>query len=114
MAGFVDVLLRGVILVGGAVALGGVVFLVAVLRVPPDVADGPARGALRLVTLGALVAGVAQLAVGLLALGALVERSGLAVLAPYARTSFALVVVVRLAFAFATVVCAAVLARGTS
>ena len=35
MAGFIDVLLRGLMLVGAAVALGGVVFVLAVLRAGP-------------------------------------------------------------------------------
>ena len=90
MAGFVDVLLRGVMLAGAAAALGGVVFVRAVLRAGPGTKpDAPARRALRLVALGAGVVVAAQLAVASLALGTLVLDLGTTVAAPFARTAFA-------------------------
>ena len=50
MAGFVDVLLRGLILVLASVALGGVAWLRFVLRAEPHVKpDGPTVLALRAV-----------------------------------------------------------------
>ena len=54
MAGFVDVLLRGLMLVGGAVALGGVVFVLAVLGAGPGTKPDPTVvRSLRLVAAGA-------------------------------------------------------------
>src|SRR5438128_12459934 len=112
MTGFVDVLLRGILLVGAAVALGGVFFVRVVLRAGPGIKpDEPARRALRLTALGAGVVAVAQGAVGALTLGTLVVDLGGAALAPFTQTPFAMASGVRVAFALATVALAVVLAR---
>ncbi len=107
MAGFVDVLLRGVMLVGAAAALGGVVFVWVVLRAGPGTKpDVRTRRALRLVALGAGVVAAAQVAVGAVALGTLVLDHGPAVAAPFARTTFAFASVGRAAVAMVTLLLA--------
>ncbi len=112
MAGFVDVLLRGLMLVGGAVALGGVVFTWAILRAGPGTTPDEARArALRLVALGAAVAALAQLAVSAVALGTLAQDFGPSIVAPYARTSFARATLVRVALGAAMAMLARALAR---
>ena len=91
MAGFVDVLLRGLALCGQAIAIGGVLFAILLLR--PALAEGAAARArltksLRLTAIGAAVVGGAQL----LSLGVQLSVLGDAVggwpLAEVARTSF--------------------------
>ena len=113
MAGFADVLLRGVLLVGAALALGGVVFAWLVLRAGPGVKpDDATCRVLRLAALGAVVVALAQMAVGALTLGALLADAGAAAAAPFARTPFALASTVRVILAAATAVLALALARG--
>ncbi len=91
MAGFVDVLLRGLALCGQAVAIGGVVFALLLLRPSlPEGGPAPSRLArsLALTTLGAAVVAGAQilsLAVQLLVLGD--AASGVPI-AEVAETSF--------------------------
>ena len=113
MAGFLDVLLRGLMLSGGALALGGVVFLRVVLRAGPGPApDAVALRSLRLVALGAGVAAAAQLALALVALGAIVSDLGAGAVAAFARTPFVLVCAARIALALATIALARRVARG--
>jgi putative copper resistance protein D len=103
MAGFVDVLLRGVMLVGAAAALGGVVFAWAILRAGPGTKpEARTRRALRLVAAGAGVVAAAQIAVGAVAFGTLVIDHGPAVAAPFAQTPFAMAGVGRAAVATVT------------
>ena len=96
MTGFADVILRGLMLVGGAVAVGGVVFVLAVLRGGPGVKpDTTTARALRLAAAGAAVLALAQASTGLVALGTLLgERNAAAALA-FVRTPFAIVLLGR-------------------
>jgi len=115
MAGFLDVFLRGLMLSGGALALGGVVFLRVVLRAGPGRApDALARRSLRLVALGGGVAASAQLALVLVALGAIVSDLGGGAVAAFVRTPFVLVCAARIALAVLTVTAALGLARGAA
>jgi len=103
MTGFLDVLLRGVMLVGGAAVLGGVVFVWAIVRSGPGTKpDGRTRRALRLTALAAGVVAVAQVAVSTVALGALVLDLGASAASPFARTSFAFASATRVALAVTT------------
>jgi putative copper resistance protein D len=112
MTGFVDVLLRGVILVGASLALGGVVFAWAVLRGGPGVKpDHAVRRSLRLTALGAGLAALAQLAASALTLGALTGSLGAAAVGPYAATSYAQVTAARVLLAMVTAALACALAR---
>jgi putative copper resistance protein D len=91
VAGFVDVLLRGLALCGQAVAIGGVLFALLVLR--PALADGGAARArlvrsLWLTALGAaVVAGAQMLSLGV-QLSVLGDVTGGWPIAEVARTSF--------------------------
>ena len=115
MAGFVDVLLRGVILVGASVALGGVVFAWAVLRGGPGVKPDPAGArSLRLAAAGAAIAGVAQLGASALTLGTLVQSLGAGAVTPYASTTYGAVTVARVLLAVVTAVLARTLARASA
>jgi putative copper resistance protein D len=99
-------------LVGGAVALGGVVFVWAILRAGPGTKPDEARArALRLVALGAAAAALAQLAVGAVALGVLAQDFGPSIVAAYARTSFALATLARVALGAAVTMLALALVR---
>src|SRR5204862_6538795 len=112
MTGFVEVLLRGVLLVGAAVVLGGVVFARVVLRAGPGTKpDESARRTLALAALGACVVAVAQGAVGALTFGTLVVDGGAAAVAPFTRTPFAIASGVRIVLAIATALLALALAR---
>jgi len=72
MAGFVDVLLRGLILVLVSLVLGGVVWTRWIVRVVPRAAPTPAVTlALRIVAGAAALAALAQLGTLLVALAAL-------------------------------------------
>ena len=72
MAGFVDVLLRGAILVLGSLALGGVAWTRLVLRTEPHTKPAPAAVlALRIVAAAAWLAALAQLATMIVALAEL-------------------------------------------
>src|SRR5205823_6666953 len=90
MAGFVDVLLRGLILVLTSVALGGVAWLRFVLRAEPHVKP-EARTALALRTIAAAATGaaLAQAAVVLVGLTAVADVHGAWPLAAFFETTFA-------------------------
>ena len=91
MAGFVDVLLRGLILVLASVSLGGVAWLAFVLRAEPHVKpDGPIALALRTVALASGGVGLAQAAVVVVSLGALATSHGAWPAADFFVTTFAL------------------------
>src|SRR5688572_20429790 len=96
MAQFVDVLLRGVLLVFASVAAGGVAWALLVLRAPADAKpDGPTRLALRATALTAALGAAAQLAVVALVLGDLARHAGIVPLGPYLETGFARVALAR-------------------
>jgi putative copper resistance protein D len=91
MAGFVDVLLRGLILVLASVALGGVAWLRFVLRAEPHVKpDGPTTLALRAVAAASAGVAAAQAAVVLVSLGALAAEHGAWPAREFFATTFAL------------------------
>jgi copper resistance protein D len=101
MAGFLDVLLRGLILVLASLALGGVVWVQLVLRVRPGAAPGPAAAlALRVVAAAAGLTALAQSATLLVALVE-VRDSGGWPLAAFAQTTFALTALTRMALGLA-------------
>src|SRR5919108_3694014 len=96
MAGFVDVLLRGLILVLTSVALGGVVWLRVVLHAEPHVKpDGPTAAALRAIAMAAAGAAIAQAAIVLVGLGAVADAHGTWPLAAFFETTFALTATAR-------------------
>jgi putative copper export protein len=106
MAGFLDVLLRGLILVLASLALGGVVWVQLVLRVRPGAAPGPAAAlALRVVAAAAGLTALAQSATLLVALVE-VRDSGGWPLAAFAQTTFALTALTRIALGLAIVLLA--------
>ena len=112
MMGFVDVLLRGLMLTGGATALGGVVFVLAVLRAGPGVKpDRVTARALHLAALGAGVLGVAQAAIGVMALGTLMQDFGASAAASFAGTPFTWATRARVALAVLTARLGLALAR---
>jgi putative copper resistance protein D len=92
MAGFVDVLLRGLILVLASIAVGGVAWLRLVLRAEPHVKpDGPARLALRAVAFAAAGAAAAQAVTGLVSFAAIGGggwRAQAFLATTYAQTAF--------------------------
>jgi putative copper resistance protein D len=111
MAGFADVILRGLLLVAVAVAVGGVAWVRLALRMGPHVKPDPASAvSLRVVAGAGLAASAAQAAVALLVLRELwvVEP---AALAPYLDTTFARVALLRVALGAALAVTACRLAR---
>ena len=90
MAQFVDVLLRGLLLVLASVTAGGVAWALLVLRAPAGAKpDGPTRLALRATALGAALGALAQSAVVALVLGDLAGHAGSPPLGPYLETGFA-------------------------
>jgi putative copper resistance protein D len=96
MAGFIDVLLRGLALVCASLALGGVAWVRLVLRAEPHAKpDAATRLALRVVAAGALGVTATQLALMTVALGALAETHGGWPLALYLDTSFARMAILR-------------------
>src|SRR5712664_1138330 len=100
MAGFVDVLLRGLILVLTSVALGGVACLWFVLRAEPHVKpDAPTALALRTIAAAATGAALAQAAVVLVGLGAVADAHGTWPLAAFFETTFALTATARVILA---------------
>src|ERR687895_180111 len=108
MAGFVDVLLRGALLVLTSLALGGVVWTRRVLRAEPHAKPAPSTTlALRLVAAAAIVAACAQAATLLVALG---EVGGWPI-AAFAETTFARAATLRAGLAIAVAVLALRLAR---
>jgi copper resistance protein D len=111
MAGFLDVLLRGLILVLASLALGGVVWVRLVLRARPEEAPAPATTlALRVVAAGAGLTVLAQSATLLVALVEVRESGGWP-LAAFAQTTFALTALTRMALGLAVGVLALRLAR---
>jgi putative copper export protein len=111
MAGFVDVLLRGAILVLASVALGGVVWTRLALRAPGGTAPAPAtRLALRAVAAAAAAAARAQVSTLLVALGELGGADAWPV-AAFFETTFARAALVRVGLAVAVGVLALRLSR---
>lgn len=112
MAGFVDVLLRGVLLVLVSVAAGGLAWVRWVLRPPahakPDLATGAALG---LTAVAALGAALVQAAVVGVVAAQVAGSAGFGVPAEFFETGFARVAVLRVALALALAVAAARLAR---
>src|SRR5439155_1387367 len=100
MAGFVDVVLRGLILVLTSVALGGVAWLRFVLRAEAHVKpDAPTALALRAIAVAALGAAVAQAAIVLVGLGALADAHGAWPVGAFLDTTVALTAVGRVVLA---------------
>ncbi|HEV8587045.1 MAG TPA: CopD family protein [Methylomirabilota bacterium] len=112
MAGFVDVLLRGLILALASVALGGVAWLRLVLRARPQVVpDRPTRWALQAIGVAAVGTALAQTAILLVSLGALADAHGHWPVAAFVETPFALAATTRVGLALAVGVLAWTLAR---
>ena len=113
MNGFVDVVLRGLALVCASFAVGGVAWLCFVLRAAPNVAPTPAvRLALRLVALAAAGLAATQVALMLVALGALAPTHGGWPVELYFHTSFARIAVLRTVLGVAVAAIALLLAHG--
>ncbi|HEU4366987.1 MAG TPA: CopD family protein [Methylomirabilota bacterium] len=111
MAGFLDVLLRGTILVLASLVLGGVVWTRVILRAGPGAALTPAaRLALHVVAAAAAAAALAQASTVLVALVELGGPEGWPV-AEFARTTFARAALVRVGLAVATALLAVRLSR---
>jgi copper resistance protein D len=99
MAGFLDVLLRGAILVLASLVLGGVVWTRLVLRAAPGVPPAPAVVlALRVVAAAAAAAALAQVATLVVALNELRDAGGWPV-ATFIATTFGGAALVRVAVA---------------
>jgi len=100
MAGFADVLLRGLILVLSSITLGGAVWLRYVLRAEPH-AKPDAPAALALTTIGVAAAGTAaaQAAVVLVSFGAVATAHGSAPATEFFTTTFALTATARVGWA---------------
>ena len=112
MAGFADVLLRGLILVLTSVALGGVAWLRVVLRAEPHVKpDAPVALALRAIAIAAAGAAIAQAAVLLVGLGAVAQAHGHWPVAAFFETTFALTATARVILAVVVAALATVMAR---
>ncbi len=98
MAGFVDVLLRGLALVCASVVLGGVVWAWRVLRAEPHAKpDHATRLALRVVAVAAAGVAATQIALMAVALTALAHTHGTWPIARYFETAFARVALMRTA-----------------
>jgi putative copper resistance protein D len=96
MAGFIDVLLRGLALVCASLVLGGVAWTRLVLRAEPHAKpDGAARLALGVVAVAAGAVAATQLALMAVALAALADSHGAWPVARYFETSFARVALLR-------------------
>ena len=112
MAGFVDVVLRGLILVLTSVALGGVVWLRVVLRAEPYVKpDVPIAVALRAIAVAAAGAALAQAAIVLVGLGAIAHAHGTWPVAAFFETTFALTATTRVMLAATVAALAAAMTR---
>jgi putative copper resistance protein D len=112
VAGFFDVVLRGLALVCASLVLGGVAWTWLVLRAEPHAKpDHATRLALRLVVLAAAGVALTQAALMAVALTALAETQGTWPVARYFETAFAQVAVLRMALGIALAVLAARLAR---
>ena len=110
MAGFVDVLLRGAILVLASLVLGGVVWTRLILRAAPGAAPAPAPAlALRVVAGCAWLVALAQSATMLVALTEV--RAGHWPIAEFFQTTFALSALARVALGVVVGVLALRLAR---
>ena len=111
MAGFIDVLLRGLILVFASLVLGGVAWTRLVLRAEPHVKPSPATTlALRGVAVAAAAAALGQTCTLLVALAEVGGPAGWP-LGPFLGTTFARAALVRVGLALAIVALAATLAR---
>jgi putative copper resistance protein D len=112
MAGFVDVVLRGLLLGLTGVALGGVAWLLLVLRAGPGVKPNAASArAAGLVAGAAVAAAVTQGTLVVVALGELADATGAWPIAAFAETTFARAALARIALAVVVGVSAAWLAR---
>jgi putative copper resistance protein D len=113
MAGFVDVLLRGFLLVLVSVAAGGVVWVRLVLRAQPHAKpDAATAAALRLVVAAALGAAASQAAVAGIVAAEVARGAEAGVLAAFVETAFARIALLRVGLALALAAVAARLARG--
>jgi copper resistance protein D len=100
MAGFIDVLLRGLILVLSSITLGGAVWLRYVLRAEPhSKPDGPGVLALTTVSAAAVGTAAAQAAVVLVSFGAVTNAHGGAPATEFFTTTFALTATARVVWA---------------
>ena len=109
MAQFVDVLLRGLLLVFAGVAAGGVAWALLVLRASTHAKpDEPTRLCLRATALAAALAAAAQTAVGALVLGDVSRHIGGVPIASFLATGFARATLARVVLAL---IVAAVAAR---
>jgi len=112
MAGFVDVLLRGLILVLTSVVLGGVAWTRLILRAEPHAKPHAATTvALRVTAAAACLGVVAQAATMAVALGALSGAHGHWPAALYFDTTFARTALARMTIGVAVAVLAVVLSR---
>lgn len=111
MAGFVDVLLRGLLLTLVSVAAGGVPWLRAVLRAEPGAKpDRAGAASLRLIAVAAALAAAVQAAVAGLVLVDLAGKTGSPPLGDFLETTFARVALARVVLAAALAAVAARLA----
>jgi len=112
MAGFVDVVLRGLILVLTSVALGGVAWLRFVLRAEPHVKpDAPTALALRAMAAAGAGAALAQATVVLVGLASVADAHGTWPLAAFFETTFALTASARVMLAAAVAALALMMTR---
>ncbi|MBI4636689.1 MAG: CopD family protein [Candidatus Rokubacteria bacterium] len=112
MAGFVDVVLRGGMLVFGSLLLGGVAWVRFVLGAEPHAKpDAATTRALRVAAAGAWLGAAAQVLVVVVGLAALGDLHGGWPLGRYLETSFARTALARVALGVALGALAAVLAR---
>jgi putative copper resistance protein D len=112
MAGFLDVLLRGVLLVLVSVAAGGLAWVRWVLRAPAHAKpDATTRAALRLAAVAALGAALGQAAVAAVVAAEVAAAAGGELPAAFFETGFVRVAVVRVVLALALAAAAARLAR---
>jgi putative copper resistance protein D len=112
VAGFVDVLLRGLALVCASLALGGVAWTRFVLRGEPHAKPDRATVlALRVVALAAAAVAATQVALMTVALGALADSHGGWPVARYFETAFARVATLRAALGIGVAIVASALAR---
>ncbi|HXU90132.1 MAG TPA: CopD family protein [Methylomirabilota bacterium] len=115
MAGFLDVLLRGLILVLTGIALGGAAWLRLVVRAEPHVKpDGPT--VLALTTIGAAAVGVAaaQTAVVMVSFGAVGTTHGDVLATEFFTTTFALTATARVVWALGLALLARRMAEGAA
>ena len=111
MAGFVDVLLRGLILVLGSLVLGGTAWLRFVLRAEPHVKpDGPCVLALTTIAAAAVGVAAAQTAVLVVSFGAVPSADAV----DFFTTTFALTANARVVVALSLALLARRMARGAA